>query len=51
MNTPSDTGITNLRAQLQRLEQALAFRLDREPPPGVPFEDFARQVLGPQPND
>lgn len=42
----SDTAITVLKRQLALLEQVLAQKLDREPPAGVPFEDFARQVLG-----
>lgn len=46
MNTPSDTAITILKRQLRLLEEVLAQKLDREPPEGVPFEDFAREVLG-----
>lgn len=44
MNADSTTTI--LRRQLALLEQLLAKRLDRVPPEGVPFEEFARQVLG-----
>lgn len=42
----ADGTTTILRRQLVLLEQVLAKRLDRVPPEGVPFEEFARQVLG-----
>lgn len=42
----SETTITIMRRRLALLEQVLALRLPRDPPEGVPFEEFARQVLG-----
>jgi hypothetical protein len=37
--------IAALVARLAELQKALAYRAPRNPPEGVPFEDFAREIL------